>query len=123
MAKIQTIKGCIFVLISSFIIYFLINEFSKKSKIWSRRLKENYQEIQDTYEQLRDVEEELRAQFEELNEKQVIIEKSEERYKLALEGANDAIWEVDLKTKEFFSSDKFSDITGYDIKAITSLNI
>ncbi|MBU3111506.1 sensor domain-containing protein [Clostridium lacusfryxellense] len=120
MAKIQAIKGCIFVLISSFIIYFLINEFSKKSKIWSRRLKQNYQEIQETYEQLRNVEGELRAQFKKLNEKQVIIEESEDRYKLALEGANDAIWEVDLKTKEFFSSDKFSDITGYDIKAITS---
>ena len=120
MAKVQSIKGCIFVIISSFIIYFLINEFSKKSKMLSHKLKQNYQEIQETYVQLRDAEEELRAQFKELNEKQIIIEENEDRFKLALEGANDAIWEVDLKTNEFFSSDKFRDITGYDIKSITS---
>ncbi|MGH4052300.1 MAG: EAL domain-containing protein [Clostridium sp.] len=120
MVKIQTIKGFGFVLISSFIIYFLISELSKKSKMWSHKLKENYQEIQSTYMQLIDVEEELRAQYDKLNEKQIMIEKGEDRYKLALEGANDAIWEIDLKSKEFFSSDKFKDITGYDIKDISS---
>ena len=122
MVRVQTIKGWFYVLITSLIIYFLISEFTKKSKSWTQSLKENYQEIQATYEQLIAAEEELRAQFDELNEKQVIIEKSEERYKLALEGANDAIWEVDLITKEFFSSDKFTDITGYDKDAITSLH-
>ena len=121
MVKIQTVKGWAYVLISSFIIYFLISEFTKKSKDWSSTIKENYQEIQATYEQLIAAEEELRAQFDELNDKQAIIEKSEERYKLALEGSNDAIFEIDLLTKEFFSSDKISDITGYDNNEITSL--
>jgi len=119
--RIQTIKGWAFVLISSFIIYFLISEFTSKSKSWSNKLKENYQEIQATYEQLIAAEEELRAQFDELHEKQIIIEKSEERYKLALEGSNDAIFEIDLITKEFFSSDKISDITGYDKSTLTCL--
>ncbi|MCB2310500.1 EAL domain-containing protein [Clostridium tagluense] len=121
MVRMQSIKGWSYALISSFIIYFLINEFTKKSKASSHTIKENYQEIQATYEQLIAAQEELRAQFDELNEKQAIIEKSEERYKLALEGANDAIFEVDLITKEFFSSDKISDITGYDKDDITSL--
>lgn len=122
MVRVQTIKGWFFVLISSLIIFFLISEFTKRSKIWSHKLKENYEEIQATYEQLIAAEEELRAQYDELHEKQGIIERSEERYKLALEGANDAIWEVDLLTKDFFTSDKFSDITGYDKHAIASLN-
>ncbi|WP_291632622.1 bifunctional diguanylate cyclase/phosphodiesterase [Clostridium sp.] len=119
--RIQTIKGVGYVLISSFILYFLIREYTKKSKSWSSKLKGNYEEIQATYEQLIAAEEELRAQYDELHEKQVIIEKSEERYKLALEGSNDAIWEVDLITKEFFCSDKFSDITGYDKATITTI--
>lgn len=121
-ARMQTIKGWAYVVISSLIIYFLVNGFSKKSKVWSHKLKENYQEIQATYEQLIAAEEELRAQYDELNEKQVIIEKSEERYKLALEGSNDAIWEVDLVTKEFFTSDKFSDIIGFDKSDVSTLN-
>ncbi|MGV8984174.1 putative bifunctional diguanylate cyclase/phosphodiesterase [Clostridium sp.] len=121
MVRMQTIKGWAYVLISSFIIYFLINEFTKKSKAWSHTLKENYQEIQATYEQLLAAEEELRAQFDELHDKQAIIEKSEERYKLALEGSNDAIFEIDLITGEFFSSDKISDITGYDRDTMVNL--
>jgi diguanylate cyclase (GGDEF)-like protein/PAS domain S-box-containing protein len=120
-AQIQIIKGWAYVFISSLILYHLISEYTKRSKIWSNQLKANYQEIQATYEQLIAAEEELRAQYDELHEKQEIIEKSEERYKLALEGANDAIWEIDLLTKKIFYSDKFSDITGYDISAITNL--
>jgi diguanylate cyclase (GGDEF)-like protein/PAS domain S-box-containing protein len=122
MARVQTIKGWAYVLISSVILYFLIREYAKRSKAWSNKLKENYEEIQGTYGQLIAAEEELRAQYDELHEKQEIIEKSEERYKLALEGANDAIWEIDLITKELFYSDKFSDITGYDSATLTSLH-
>ena len=122
MVRVQTLKGWFYVFVTALIIYLLISEFTKKSKIWTRRLRENYEEIQATYEQLIAAEEELRAQYDELHEKQSIIELSEERYKLALEGSNDAIWEVDLRTKKFFSSDKFADITGYDKNAITSLD-
>jgi diguanylate cyclase (GGDEF)-like protein/PAS domain S-box-containing protein len=121
-AHIQTIKGWVYVIFSSLILYFLINEYAKRSKVWSSKLKENYEEIQATYGQLIAAEEELRAQYDELHEKQEIIEKSEERYKLALEGANDAIWEIDLITKKVFYSDKFIDITGYDVYAITDLD-
>ena len=39
MVRIQTIKGWAYVLISSFIIYFLISEFTKKSKVWSHTIK------------------------------------------------------------------------------------
>lgn len=121
MVRIQTSKGWCFVLISSLIIYYLISKFTKESNVWFHKLKNNYQEIQATYEQLMAAEEELRAQYDELNEKQAMIEESEERYKLALDGSNDAMWEIDLITNEFFSSDKFNGITGYDIKAMTNL--
>jgi len=119
--KAQIIKGWFFVFISAIIIYLLINGFTKKSKSWSEKLKENYEEIQSTYEQLIAAEEELRAQYDELHEKQAIIEKSEERYKLAVDGSNDAIWEIDLITKEFFCSDKFTDISGYDKNCIITI--
>ena len=83
---VQTIKGFIYIIITSLIIYILNSENTKKRRIWTGTLKQNYQEIQATYEQLIAAEEELRAQYIELHENQVIIEKSEERYKLALEG-------------------------------------
>ena len=94
LVRIQTFKEWVYVLITSFIIYFFLSEFTKKSNAWSHKLKENFEEMQATYDQLMALEGQLMSQYDELNEKQAIIEKSEERYKLALKGANDAIWEI-----------------------------
>ena len=121
MERVQAFEGWIYVIITSLIIFILKSESTKKNKIWCRTLKENYEEIQLTHEQLIVVEEELRVQYGELHEKQSIIERSEERYKLALEAANDAIWEVDLITKEFSYSDKLNEIAGFDKVTITSI--
>ncbi len=51
-ASIQHIKGWIYMLITSPILYILINKFSKKSKIWSNKLKENYNKIEETINRL-----------------------------------------------------------------------
>ena len=120
MLGVQMIKGGGYVLITSLIVYPLINEFTKKSKSRSYKLRKGYQDIKAACALLIDEKEELKAQYEELNKKRVIIGKSEERYKIAVESANDAIWEIDLVTKDFFCSDKFGDITGCDKDDITS---
>lgn len=39
---------------------------------------------------------------------------SEERYQLALEGTNDAVWELDIPANRFRASGKWKEITGYD---------
>lgn len=38
----------------------------------------------------------------------------EERFKFALEGTNDAVWELDIPGNRFIASGKWKDITGYD---------
>lgn len=43
------------------------------------------------------------------------LAKSEERYKNALSGINDVVWEYNPKTKNFFASDKWLEITEFDI--------
>ena len=85
-----------------------------------RKLQLSYQELSAVYEQLAATEEELRAQFEELQDNQKVIRKSEERYKLALEGANDMIWEWNISTDKFTTSDKWCDLTGYDSPRLDS---
>ncbi|WP_319001929.1 sensor domain-containing protein [Clostridium algoriphilum] len=121
MAHIKPIKGLIYILITSPIIYFIVYKFYDECKIRFYELKANHEKNQENLEQIIDAKDELRAQYEELTKKQLLIEKSKERYKLALEGTNDAIWEIDLVTNKFFSSDKFNDITGYDKNNITHL--
>ncbi|OOM81347.1 EAL domain-containing protein [Clostridium sp. BL-8] len=80
------------------------------------RLNSNYEELSALYEELVATEEELRTQYEELQHNEDALRNSEERYKLALECANDSIWEVNLDTGEFFCSDKLTDIIGDEWK-------
>lgn len=80
------------------------------------RLNSNYEELSALYEELVATEEELRTQYEELQHNEEALRNSEERYKLALECANDSIWEWNLDTGEFFCSDKLMDIIGDEWK-------
>lgn len=73
------------------------------------QLKKSNEELAGLFEQLTSTEEELRAQFEELWDKQKKIEKSEERYRLATEGANDAIWDWDIRTNQMVISKRWLD--------------
>lgn len=45
---------------------------------------------------------------------------SEERYALAVEGANDVIWDVDLATGEMYHSERITSILGYEEHEIPS---
>jgi len=121
MLYIQTIKGWVYLIITSFIIYYLISGFTKKCKSCSYKFKKDYKEIQGTYDQVVSTEEVLRTQYNEIHEKLVLIEKSEGKYKLELSTTNDAIWEVNLITRTFSTSDKFNYMIGYDKKVITSI--
>lgn len=89
----------------------IINQ-KRKNEI---KLNNSYEELTAVYEELTATEEELRAQYEELQENEEIMRNSEERYRLAIEGANDAIWEWDIEKNSFFISEKWTDISGHDI--------
>ncbi len=78
-------------------------------------LRENYEELTAVYEELLATEEEIQAQYDELQISDESLRNSEERYRIALEGCNDSIWQWDLVTDNFFISDKLYDITGYKL--------
>lgn len=100
-------------------IIFVINI---KNKIENEQiLQENYEELTAIHEELTATEEELRAQYEELQNSEECLRISEERYKLALEGANDAIWEWNIENNSFFASDKWEEITEYGFNKNDSL--
>ncbi|MCB2294554.1 EAL domain-containing protein [Clostridium algoriphilum] len=117
---IQTIKSVGYVLITSITMYFMICKCIKKCNLCSHKSNMDYEEIKATYGQLIDAKEELSYQYDQIYIKLAKIEKSEERYRIAVEATEDAIWEVDIINREFFSSDKFNDITGYDKDVIPS---
>lgn len=72
-----------------------------------RKIQSSYEELSAVYSQLAAAEEELRAQYDELLNREMELRNSEERYKLALEVANDGIVEWDILKDTFFLSDKW----------------
>lgn len=114
MTIIGIAKGWVYVLLTSILLYKIISKSVNRNQILSNSLKNNYDELSAA-------EEELRAQFEELTVTKDLLRKNEERYELALNCSNDCIWELNLATNEFYASDKWKYITGYEIPK--SLNI
>lgn len=99
-----------------------IGEFSKIFNYMIDKLGSIYKELEEVCFDLALKEEELRMRYNDLRINEVALRNSEERYRLALEGANDAIWEWNLETGEFFASNKLREITGYDFNGEVPLN-
>jgi diguanylate cyclase (GGDEF)-like protein/PAS domain S-box-containing protein len=49
-----------------------------------------------------------------LAEEQEVLQRTEERWRLALEGAGDSVWDLDMRTGEFHYSKRFAQMLGYD---------
>ncbi len=97
------------------------NELGKLSSNFNSMIKKlsgSYEELSAVYEELSATEEELRCQYEELLENEKALTISEDRFKQALDGINDVIWEWDIKADTFFASDKWEELTGYSNKNI-----
>lgn len=88
-------------------------ELGESFNLMINQLSSNYDELAAVYEELMATEEALRSQYDELQLNEEALKNSEERYKLALECANDSIFEWDLITDDFFVSDKLFEIIGY----------
>ncbi|MBC2582322.1 EAL domain-containing protein [Clostridium sp. DJ247] len=96
-----------------------LGQLSDNFNTMIEKLNLSYEELSAVYEELTATDEELRAQYDELLQSQEALTLSEERYIQVLNGINDAIWEWDMNKYKFFISDKFYDITGYNIKDIS----
>ncbi|GAA0724556.1 EAL domain-containing protein [Clostridium malenominatum] len=109
----QTYKGFIFVLLSSVIIYILIQNKIHIIKKQMEKTIRVYEELSASYEQLTAIEEELREQFNELQKSKNDLIRSEQRYELAVEGANDGIWDWDIPKGKYFFSLNLKESFGY----------
>ena len=76
-------------------------------------LKKSYQELETIHEELTATEEELRQQYTEIQKSQQALQISEGRYRLAVEGANDGLWDFDFTTNKVFYSARCREMLGY----------
>lgn len=90
-------------------------------QLLKKRLAVNYtklslanDELTAAHEELQAQFEEIQAQYEEIEASKGALEKSEERYRLVAEGANDGLWDWDFISDTFFLSEKWVQILGFE---------
>lgn len=120
--KPLVITTAIIVSLLIFIIITLIL-FAKHKLESEKQINSNYEELSSVYEELAATEEELRTQFDELQESEELVRTSEERFRLAVAGSNDAIFELNCKTDKIFLSETWTEISGYSVKESSSFFI
>ncbi|MDF2595603.1 MAG: sensor- diguanylate cyclase/phosphodiesterase, partial [Clostridia bacterium] len=114
MIFISMIKGWFYVGTTAWLIFFLIYSVLKRIKLIEKELRSKNEELSAIYEELVASEEELRWQLDEIIRHQEKLKISEERFRLALEGSNDLIWDIDFISNQHYFSERWSDFLGYD---------
>ena len=85
-----------------------------RHKNTENKLTESYRDIERAHEQLLEAEEEMRLQYNDLSDREIELKRSEERYRLAVEGVNDGIWDWDGKGGRLFMSKRCRAIMGFE---------
>lgn len=94
-----------------------INNILDKTSSYFYELKENQEELKSsneeisaTYQQLAASEEELRAQYDETQNYIEKLESLRQKYEIAIEGTNSAVWEFDMEDETIYFLEGFKNI-------------
>jgi diguanylate cyclase (GGDEF)-like protein/PAS domain S-box-containing protein len=87
-----------------------------------KNLSESHEELTQVYEELAASDEELKQQFDEISYVQERLTKSEERFRLAADGSNAIIWDVDMLNMQYQFSDMWYVLLGYEKNEIDEAN-
>lgn len=111
---LQTYKGLLFIFITTLVIFYLVFIRIKVLGKVLNKIGTSYDELSTAHEELIALEEELREQFVKLQENKDALYKSEQRYGLAVEGADCGIWDWDLIENQVYFSPKWKSYLGYE---------
>lgn len=111
--ELATYKGWIYVLITTILIYLLVLKRVILLKKFLKTITNNFEELSANNEELIALEDELGKQFEELEKQSNALALSEQRYELAVEGADCGIWDWDVENNIYYLSAKWKNYLGY----------
>lgn len=87
-----------------------IENYVYELKEYKEELEISNEEIIETYQQISSAEEELRAQYDEIQSYSLNLEKLKQKYEIAIEGTNSAVWEIDMIEKSIYLSKEFQNV-------------
>ncbi len=88
--------------------------YAKKLSKIKRELSDNHEELTQLYEELTASDEELRQQYDELITIKENLAASEDRFRVAADGSDAIIWDVDLSNMHYEFSNKLYELLGYE---------
>lgn len=94
-------------------------KFEKELELLQKSLKKTNMELAVATEQINSSDTELGEQFLEIQEQKEKLKISRERYRLAVEGAEVGIWDIDLNKKDIYLSKLGKEIAGMEEKQET----
>ncbi|MBF7096362.1 bifunctional diguanylate cyclase/phosphodiesterase [Alkalibacter mobilis] len=110
---VSTWKGWFYVAITGWIFYRIIKRSLCLYQDSVDIIFENYKGLSYTHKELIRTEIELQMKYRELDESINAVNVSEQRYNLAVQGANDGIWEWDVANDVYRFSEKWLSYCGY----------
>lgn len=122
----ETYRTLVLVVLGAFIILItfvcILLFYIAKIKRMKKSLTESHEELTQTYEELTASDEELQQQFEEVSNIQEKLSKSEERFRIATDGSDAIIWDVDMSNMQYHFSDVWYELLGYKKDEIDEAN-
>ncbi len=86
----------------------------KKLKENEQMLEELNEELEASLQQLTANEEVLSDNYDQIKEKEAALIESEQRWKFALEGSGDGVWDWNLETNSFYRSKQYKTMRGFN---------
>lgn len=116
--RLPLVKGDTFFGVTSSMNNILDNTYNYfcQLKEHQEELQASNEEISATYQQLAASDEELRAQYDEIQSYTEKLQSLKQKYEIAIEGTNSAVWEFDIETETIYFSEGFKNIFGISIK-------
>lgn len=94
---INTYKGFVYITVTSYILYLLINNFSKRISFRENQLENSNAKLETYIDQLAASEEELRVQYEQIIEDERQLSKSEEKSRAIVQAIPDVLFIINSK--------------------------
>lgn len=103
----QLVINSMVILFSLIIIVVILSIDNIKRRIMEKQIQESHEELAQTFEELTASEEELRAQYDTIQEHSQEIEILNQKYGIAIESTESAVWEYDIVNNRFHVSNNF----------------
>lgn len=111
---LATFKGWVYVLITTILTYSLVLKKLSLFKKAMDKIHDNYAELSAANEELIALQEDLQEQFLQSEKHINALRISEQRYELAIEGAQCGIWEWDVENDQWYFSSKCKEFLGFE---------